>query len=82
MLKNNEDSVLVSVTDNGIGMSEETMKHAFDKFYQGDTAHSTRGNGLGLAICKEIVKKCDGEILVESTPGDGSEFEVVLKKRK
>ena len=82
LLSEEKESVRITVRDNGIGMSEETKAHIFDKFYQGDTSRKSQGNGLGLAICKEIVKKCDGEILVESTPGEGSEFEVVLKKRK
>lgn len=80
VLKNNEDSVLVSVTDNGIGMSEETMKHAFDKFYQGDTAHSTRGNGLGLALVQKIVQISGGTVTVKSKLGEGSCFEVKLNK--
>lgn len=74
------DSVRVTVRDNGIGMSRETKAHIFDKFYQGDTSRRSQGNGLGLAICKEIVKKCEGEIAVESEPGQGSEFTVRLKK--
>lgn len=80
VLKNNEDSVLVSVTDNGIGMSEETMRHAFDKFYQGDTAHSTRGNGLGLALVQKIVQISGGTVTVKSKLGEGSCFEVTLNK--
>lgn len=78
-LKEDADNVQVSVKDNGIGMSEETKAHIFDKFYQGDTSRKSQGNGLGLAICKEIIKKC-GEISVESEPGKGSEFVVRLGK--
>ncbi len=82
LLSEDKDSVRVTVRDTGIGMSEETKAHIFDKFYQGDTSRKSQGNGLGLAICKEIIKKCGGEIFVESAPGEGSVFEVVLKKRK
>lgn len=79
-LKEEPSFVQVSVRDTGIGMSEETKVHIFDKFYQGDTSRKSQGNGLGLSICKEIVKKCDGEITVESTLGVGSTFLVKLYK--
>lgn len=75
-----KDSVQVTVRDTGIGMSEETKTHIFDKFYQGDTSRKSQGNGLGLAICKEIVRKCNGEIFVESILGTGSVFLVKLNK--
>ena len=75
-----KDSVQVTVRDTGIGMSEETKTHIFDKFYQGDTSRKSQGNGLGLAICKEIVRKCNGEIFVESILGTGSAFLVKLNK--
>jgi len=80
LISEDADSVLVKVQDTGIGMSEETKAHIFDKFYQGDTPRKSQGNGLGLAICKEIVKKCGGVITVESKPGAGSAFLVKLNK--
>ena len=81
-LSEQKDCVRVTVRDTGIGMNKETKSHIFDKFYQGDTSRKSQGNGLGLAICKEIVKKCEGEITVTSEPGEGSEFVVVLRKMK
>lgn len=80
-LKEEKDGVQVSVRDTGIGMSKETLVHIFDKFYQGDTSRRSQGNGLGLAICREIVKKCGGEITVESVLGQGSEFTVKLYEK-
>ena len=77
-LKELPEQVLVMIRDTGIGMSEETKVHIFDKFYQGDTSRKSQGNGLGLAICKEIIKKCGGEISVESSLGKGSAFLVNL----
>lgn len=74
------ENVMVKVKDTGIGMSVETMSHIFDKFYQGDTSRKSQGNGLGLSICREIIKKCGGEISVESTLGTGSAFLVKLYK--
>lgn len=70
--------ILVTVEDHGIGMTEETIKHIFEKFYQGDTSHRTSGNGLGLALCKAILDRCGGSISVKSSPGKGSSFTVAL----
>lgn len=73
------DSMLnVTVTDNGVGMDQDTMQHIFEKFYQGDTSWREQGNGLGLALCRQIVERCGGGILVRSTPGVGSSFTVSL----
>lgn len=68
----------VSITDSGIGMDEETKKHVFDKFYQGDKSRVTTGNGLGLSLVKRIVKLSGGSIHIDSTPGEGSCFTVLL----
>lgn len=73
-----ETCVRVTVTDNGCGMTPETVKHIFDKFYQGDSSHSTQGNGLGLALVKRILELSDGSVSVESTLGKGSAFTVKL----
>lgn len=71
--------VYIAVQDNGIGMDEKTKKYIFEKFYQGDTSHSTVGNGLGLALVQRILNILDGAITVESAPDQGSTFEVSFR---
>lgn len=69
---------VVSVSDTGCGMTEETGKHIFEKFYQGDSSRSTRGNGLGLALVKRVIDIIEGEISVESELGKGTTFTMKL----
>jgi two-component system NtrC family sensor kinase len=70
------DSVEISVTDNGCGISPEHLERIFEPFFT--TKESGRGTGLGLAISHDIVKKHGGELLVESTTGKGTTFTVRL----
>lgn len=68
----------VMVRDEGIGMDQQTMEHIFDRFFQGETAHSSSGNGLGLSLVQRIVELCGGDIRVESEKGAGTSFYILL----
>ncbi|WP_350344624.1 HAMP domain-containing sensor histidine kinase [Proteinivorax tanatarense] len=73
-----DSSVRVKVTDYGVGMDKETKNRIFEKFYQGDKAHSSEGNGLGLPLVKRIIDLYDGEVRVESELKKGTTFVVEL----
>jgi len=80
--KDEDDMVLVQVSDDGIGMTEEQTQHVFDEFYKADQSrHDLYSSGLGLSICKRIVEKHGGEIWAESDGlGKGSTFYFTLPK--
>ncbi|MBR5509516.1 MAG: HAMP domain-containing histidine kinase [Lachnospiraceae bacterium] len=73
-----EKWLTVSFQDTGIGMTPEIQTRIFDKFYQGDTSHKKKGNGLGLALTRQIVTLYGGSIQLESIPDYGSTFTVQL----
>lgn len=77
-LKRDGEQIRAEISDRGIGMTEQTIRHIFERFYQGDSAHSAEGNGLGLPLVKRIIELCDGNIIVESQYGKGTKFIVTL----
>ncbi|WP_099466866.1 HAMP domain-containing sensor histidine kinase [Konateibacter massiliensis] len=74
-----EQFAIITVEDTGCGMDKKSVEHIFDKFYQADTSHATAGNGLGLALVKQIITLLGGKIKVDSSPGIGSAFTIYLK---
>ena len=72
------EGVYFYVSDNGIGIEENTIDKIFDRFYQAEVSRSDRGNGLGLSIAKEILDKLSIQVRVKSAEGKGSEFGFVV----
>ena len=75
-----DEKIIVSVSDTGEGMDENTKKQIFNPYFQGDSSRSAQGLGLGLSIVKRIVELCEGNISVETIPKKGSTFRVELPK--
>lgn len=70
-----------TIEDSGPGLTEEAIKHIYDKFYQADSSHKEEGNGLGLALVKRILTLEKGTIQAENLPGGGCRFTVTLPGR-
>ncbi len=74
------DELIMSVSDNGCGISGEDLPRIFERFYRGEKSRSRNygGAGLGLVICKQIIEVHGGRIWAESRPGEGSSFYFAL----
>lgn len=77
--KEQDDQILITVTDNGVGIAQEDLPHLFEDFYIGKSkTEGERRSGVGLAITRRIIEAHDGTISVESEPGKGSTFVIQL----
>ncbi|MCI0713589.1 MAG: sensor histidine kinase [Chloroflexi bacterium] len=72
------DEIVVEIQDTGIGIDKAYLPHIFERFYRMDTAHTTRGFGLGLAIARKIVTLHHGTISVESELNQGTTVRITL----
>lgn len=77
-LKRQNGMIGVEISDSGCGISEEALPHIFEKFYQADRSHASKGNGLGLSLVKRIVELSGGRVSVSSVLGEGTAFKVLL----
>ena len=68
----------LTVTDNGIGIEKEDLKHIFERLYKCDKGRSEKGSGLGLSIVHQLVEKMNGTITVKSTQGSGTIFTLMF----
>ena len=82
--KNVGDSIVVTIADNGIGMSRDHLQKIFDQFYRIPTGnvHNVKGFGLGLSYVQDILRRLNGKITVKSEKDKGTTFEVILPTKK
>ena len=75
-----DEKVVISVKDTGIGIDEQDLPYVFDRFYKVDKAHSGKGSGLGLSIAKELLKRMGEDIRVASEKGKGTQFSFTVHR--
>ncbi len=79
----NDEMIVLNITDNGIGIAPEYKNKVFEKFFRiahGDT-HNAKGYGLGLSYVAQVIEKHKGTINIESQPGTGTKFTIILPKK-
>lgn len=73
-LSEQEGNIKILLSDNGVGINKEDLKHIFERLYKCDKGRSERGSGLGLSIVHQLAAKLNGRITADSTPGKGTIF--------
>ena len=83
LLYEKSDMIFLEVEDEGIGIPEDQQSRIFEKFYRVEQRETMgiSGTGLGLTVVKEIVDAHSGKIIVNSKPGKGSKFSIILNKK-
>jgi signal transduction histidine kinase len=76
----NEQQAKIVIIDNGKGISSDKLPHIFERMYQCDHSRTAKGNGLGLAIAKELISVHKGTITADSTPDRGTAFTILFSK--
>lgn len=80
--RSNNDKVIVSVADTGIGIAPEDLPHIFEPFYMGRNSQNGNSTGIGLTLTKQLVEAMNGNISVESTVGKGTTVTVTMPSRQ
>ena len=73
-LSKQDENIKILITDNGVGIEKDDLKHIFERLYKCDKGRSEKGSGLGLSIVHQLVEKMNGTITAESSPGNGTTF--------
>lgn len=74
----NEDSAIIKISDQGIGIHQNEIALVQERFYRAGNSNRANGSGLGLSLCKEIVEKFNGQLMVESEIGVGTNVTLSL----
>ena len=78
LLAKQEDTMRLSVADNGVGIGKEDLKQIFSRLFKCDKGRSEKGSGLGLSIAYQLAEKMGGQLAAESSPGQGATFILTL----
>lgn len=82
LLAAQEDTIRLSVADNGVGIGKEDLKQIFSRLFKCDKGRSEKGSGLGLSIAYQLAEKMGGKLAAESSPGGGATFILTLPLAK
>jgi signal transduction histidine kinase len=77
-LQTNQQQLLLSISDEGLGIPEEDQRHLFERFYRASNASNIQGTGLGLNIIKKYIELLGGQISFKSTLGKGTSFYISI----
>ncbi len=81
IMSDKNDHMALVLTDNGVGIEQEDLKHIFERLYKCDKGRSEKGSGLGLSIAHQLVENMNGSITAESTRGNGTTFTLLFPLR-